>query len=148
MSYKNTNILITLKSQIITIFLAILTLFSSVFIAIDAHFCCGHIVDITLFGKADVCEMDMISCKDENTSILKIKGNCCHNSKVYKSVENFYGDDFVQVDLQQLDFTPNLYSSNVSDLFIESEIHHNYFSYYRPPLITKDILVLVQRFLI
>ena len=135
-------------SKMAAFILAILVLFSSSFVAIDSHFCCGNVVDSSIFGKAEVCAMDMVSCKLENTTTSIIKNSCCYNTKEFKSSELFNKNRPVIVDLQQFDFLPNFYITTTSNFFIEPEFSNNYFKDYSPPLITRDILVLVQRFLI
>lgn len=128
---------------------AILILFSSSFTVIDSHYCCGKKIDSSIFGKADVCKMDMISCKLENTSTSRLKSSCCYNTKDYKSGELFKKHSPKYVDFQQNNFTPNFYLlTTTNDLFIDSELNINSYKDYKPPLITRDILVLVQRFLI
>ena len=136
-------------SKISAISLAILVFVSSSYVVIDSHFCCGNVVDSSILGRADICKMDMISCKLENTSTSRLKGNCCYNTKYYKSAELFKQNKTIVVDTQQFNFTPHFYLlTTTNDLFIESEVNINYYKDYKPPLITKDILVLVQRFLI
>lgn len=135
-------------SKIVAFFLAFLVLLSSSFVTIETHYCCGNVVDLSIFGKADVCAMDMISCKLENTSATRLKNSCCYNSIVNKSSELFKKSKATSVDFQQFNFLPNLYSTTISNFFIETNVRNIYFKDYSSPLITKDILVLVQRFLI
>jgi hypothetical protein len=135
-------------SKIAVLFLAILVLLSSSFVVIDTHLCCGNIVDSSIFGKADMCKMDMVSCKLENNSTSKLKGSCCYNIKEYKSSELFKKNNPIIVDTQQFNFIPTLYLQTTTNLFIESEINKLYYKNYKPPLITRDLLVLVQCFLI
>ena len=135
-------------SKILAISLAILVFISSSYVVIDTHLCCGNVIDSSIFGKADVCEMDMISCRSENISNTKVKGSCCYNIKEYKSSELFKKNNPIIVDTQQFNFIPTLYLQTTANLFIESEINKLYYKDYKPPIITKDILVLIQRFLI
>jgi len=134
-------------SKILALFLAILILFSSSFIAIDSHFCCGNLVDSSIFGKADVCKMDMISCGLEAKSTTRLKDNCCNSSIVYKHRALFKKNIPINVDLEQFNFVTVLYVTT-TNLFLEPEFNINYYKDYKSPLITRDILVLVQRFLI
>ncbi len=134
-------------SKIAVFFLSILVLFSSSFAIVDTHFCCGDVIDSSIFGKADACEMAMASCRLENTSASREKENCCYNSTVYKSRDFFIKHSPINVDLQQFKFVPNFYLPT-TNLFIESEVNISYYKDYKSPLMTKDILVLVQRFLI
>jgi hypothetical protein len=135
-------------SKIAALFLAVLVLVSSSFISVDTHYCCGKIVDSSIFGKADVCEMDMVSCKTENTTGTILKDNCCYNSTVHKLGQVFEKYNLINVNLKQFNFKPHFYFTTISNLFIEPKINSNYFKDYSPPLVTKNILVLVQRFLI
>lgn len=136
-------------SNILAISLAILVFFSSSYVVIDTHLCCGNVIDSSIFGKADVCEMDMISCRSENISNTKVKGNCCNNLKDYKYGNSFVQSSFINVDLQQqFNYTPHFYLAKASILFIGTEVSNRYVKEYTPPLISRDILVLVQCFLI
>jgi hypothetical protein len=135
-------------SKISIFFLAVLVLLSSSFVAIDTHYCCGNLIDSSIFGKADLCAMVMASCKLENTSTSKINESCCYNTKEFKSSELFKKNNPIIVDTQQVNFIPSFYSTRTSSIFIETNVRNTYFKDYSPPLITRDILVLNQIFLI
>jgi len=134
--------------KISSLFLVFLTLSSTFIIVVDAHHCSGKIVDISFFGQADVCKMDMISCETENTSTSKILGSCCYNSNSIVYAKDFKKTDLTNVDFTQFNFIPSFNLVSTSDLFIELEISNVYYKEYEPPLITRDILILVQSFLI
>ena len=115
-------------SKIAAFFFATLVLLSSSFVVIDSHVCCGNVVDSSIFGKSDVCEMVMISCKFDNTSTSKLEGSCCYNTKEYKSSELFKRHTPINIDLEQFNFTPHFYLlTTTNDLFIESEVNINYY---------------------
>jgi len=136
-------------SKILAISLAILVFISSSYVVIDTHLCCGNVIDSSIFGKADVCEMDMISCRSENISNTKVKGSCCNNITVYKYGSFFTQSSFIDVDLhQQFNYTPHFYLAIASNLFVEPEVSNPNIKQYLPPLISRDILVLFQCFLI
>ena len=133
-------------SKIATLFLAVLVLISSSFITIDTHYCSGKKIDSSFFGKARLCEMDMVSCKNEVKSTTILKSNCCYDTRVTKLAKVFEKNDTVRVNLGQIDFTPILHLTPVYSLFVETEIDNNYVKDYSSPLVTRDILILVQCF--
>lgn len=130
------------------LFFVFLTLSSTFMIAVDAHHCSGEIVDVSFFGQADVCKMDMVSCKTENTSTSKILSSCCFNSNFIVFAEQFKKTDLINVDFSQFKIIPSFCFATSSDLFLESEISSVYYKDYKPPLITKNIFIFTQTFLI
>lgn len=133
-------------SKIAIVFLAVLVLVSSSFISIDTHYCSGKKVDSSFFGKAHLCKMDMVSCNKENTSVPIIKSTCCHDTNVSKPGKIFEKNNTISVNLEQNNFTPTLQFASISNLFAGFEIDNDHFKDYSPPLVTRDILILVQRF--
>ena len=131
-------------SKILAISLAALVFIASSFVIVDTHFCCGKTVDISIFGKADVCDMDMLSCKFENTSTVLTKDSCCYNSREFKSGANFKAKNLISVNFQQFEFIPIFqYPTFNFSKVVAKNIN---FKNYSPPLITRDILVMVQCF--
>ena len=132
--------------KIATLFFAVLVLVSSSFISIDSHFCNGTKVDSTFFGKADVCNMDMVSCNKEITSNTIITCNCCYNTRMSKFPQALKHNDVISLNLEQIDNTLIVYYVPVFNLIKKQEIDKNYFKNYSSPLVTRDILILVQCF--
>ena len=90
----------------------------------------------------------MVSCKDESNTNTLMKSNCCYNTIKLKSGNYFVTDSDSIIDSSQNDFIPSYFFVDHSNPFVEPILRNTYFTDYSPPLITNDILVLVQRFLI
>ena len=131
-------------SKIAAIYLTILVVFSSSFIVIDEHYCDGKLEHFSIFGEAEVCEMNMHTCATENHSTKLTISDCCVNSQDYKFATVFENSTEIKIE-----FTKFLVISNIStfhtNLFIEFK-NNTLFQKYIPPLISKNILILIQCF--
>lgn len=135
--------------KIISVFLALVILSSSIGISYNVHYCGGKIFDrnIALFIINNPgCGMEAGSRSDCETSDYTFSKRCCEDHFEFFQLK----EDFNIVD------TINIAAKNFIAVFSELEnffIAHsiltarNYFKY-KPPLIESDILVLIQRFLI
>jgi len=133
-------------SKISAIFLAFLVLVSSSFVVIDEHYCCNNLESFSIFGRADVCDKGMPTCEiDYNSNSLSEKSCCSNNTKVIEG-STFKINPQIEIDLFQLDFIKPTFNYELKNFFNFKEKTH--FKNYLPPLITRDLLVLIQRFLI
>jgi len=135
--------------RIIALVLAFLVLATSAGLAVDTHYCQGHLKTFSVFGQARGCsDMEEMapSCtrQHENTCGERM-GNrkCCENRLQY-----------FQPDQNQFSQISNSISANpvipVAAVVSVSkwEYHHDTpaFFRYKPPLIQRDIPVLMQVF--
>ena len=134
-----------IKSKIIAFLLAILILFSSSFVIIDQHYCCGKLVDYSLFGKADKCLMPMPTCELEGQNLSISEDSCCFNLKEFKFSSIFKNSSKLDIDFQQFNLFSNISLFNLSqNVILANNTFH--FKNYSPLILTRDILVFVQCF--
>ncbi|ARN78936.1 MULTISPECIES: HYC_CC_PP family protein [Flavobacteriaceae] len=135
-------------TKILAFFLAATIFFSTASFTVDMHFCCNKLVDMALFGKAKVCA-DKAQKKDLNTkqcTSLQEK-DCCSNQTLIKT-----GDDTIKKAQTQLEYEDilflNTFFYTYLNLFEGLEKNIIPFEQYRPPLLSKDIQVLHETYLI
>jgi len=125
--------------------MAILVLLSSSFVLIDQHFCEGKLLDSSFFGKAYVCNMHMASCSSEKDQSSVDPKSCCLNKTEIK-----FGSVFVKIPVLNINYLEhfvipniNLFKQKKSSNFID---HKSRIIDYYVPLITRDVLILIQCF--
>ncbi len=130
--------------QIVSCFMAILLLVSTMSFTVDKHFCCDHLVSLAVFGEADSCGMEMTMAKTDNdTSVNKA---CCSDETSLVQGQNTL-DKTITLDLDQYVFLMAFVHSYVN-LFEGLPQHFIPFKEYSPPLLVCDIQVLHDTFLI
>tara|TARA_R110002167_G_scaffold126339_2_gene307041 strand:- start:2052 stop:2393 length:342 start_codon:yes stop_codon:yes gene_type:complete len=112
------------------------------------HFCCNKLVDMSIIGKAKVCK-DKVQKKDSTTkqcSSIQEK-DCCSNQTLIKK-----GDDTIKKDKNEFQSETiiffNLFFYAYINLFEGLDKNVVPFKHYRPPLLSKDIQILYETFLI
>ena len=144
--------------RITCLIMAFLMFLTSTGLSIDMHFCGQHLRSINLFGKAKNCfELAAMQahCKkhtgnDQSTqpNCEMTKKDCCHNKtlslKADLTANKTIGEFFVSTQLQ--DFTLAFVAIFVQKL--QTEFQPIHFIHYKPPLLFKDIPVLIQSFLL
>jgi len=138
--------------------MALLMFITSTGLSIDMHFCGDHLKSFDLFGKAKNCYelagMQPTKCEmpqkeqTPTTGCSMSKKNCCHNQSLnFKAdlesdTEN--GEFLISPELQH--FVIAFAATFLQDQRIEPQ-KINFISY-KPPLILRDIPVLIQSFLL
>ena len=131
--------------NIISIFLAVIVLLSTMSFTINKHFCGDHLVSTSVFLKAKTCGMDNPQTSDKNCeSMVK---DCCK-----EEIQLIEGQDDLKLDLTDLDSKQQyfLYTMVFTyiDLFDGLDKHIVPYKHYTPPLVVKDIQLLDETFLI
>ena len=128
--------------------LAVFVLMSSISHSINFHICGGKIQSMAIFGQAKTCEEHASVCHhDENKASLEQK-ECCENATILLDSDKYVSKvtQKVAVENFQFVFLP------VRDLMLQVNPQINLeraaFFKYKPPLIERDITILVQTFLI
>ena len=129
------------------LFFTFIVLFSSSFVLVEDHYCCGELIDFSLFGNADVCDMDMPTCELGDINKTVSEDTCCSSNKQFKMGGIFKFNPGSNQAFQQLVVVPMNYQYT-TNLNVSLTSKQQNYKDYRPPLITRDILVIVQRFLI
>ena len=143
--------------RIIAVGLALLMFTSSVGFAVDIHYCQGHVKSLSFFGNAKNChEMSAMANCPHHKMMTKAKPgcaeddkNCCDNKTLHFQSDQDQQIQAIDVlkDVQLKQFVLAFVSSFFLDnLISESDLPS--FTKYRPPLISRDIPVLNQSFLL
>lgn len=146
--------------RFIALTLAFLMFFTSVGFAVDMHYCQGNLKSVSFFGKAKTCyEMAEVTPMKECSNHQKMMGqkegcsidkkDCCSNKTLHfqsDQDQQFQTSNFVvSTQLQQfvIAYVAVFFTNDFS---IESDA--NSFAHYKPPVISRDISILVQSFLL
>ena len=117
------------------VLMAFFVLASTVSWTVDKHICMGRVVSISVFEKAQGCDMPMESTK-----------TCCENESF-----TVKGQEDLKLSLTEIDFEPVLFIATPQNDEITTaairEGHAQLFLYDPPPLL-ENKLILQQRFLI
>lgn len=146
--------------RIIALTMAFLMFFTSVGFTVDMHYCQGELKTFNFFGKAKSCHemgQGMKDCpfhaqmkqanKSEDSTINK-KG-CCSNKTLnfqYDQDQQYQVDNAVVIS-PQLEY----FVIAFVEVFINSsvvETNKPSFALYKPPLIPRDIYVLLETYLL
>ena len=150
---------IKLTYRFIALILAFLVFFTSVGFSLDMHFCEGKLKTVNLFGKAKSChkkanEQAMNDCHHhcemmvQNEVCSEGENNCCENKTL-----KFDNDQ--DKEIQTSNYLVNIQSQSFFTVFVIEFFADFLFSsgnpsvkQYKPPLILRNIPVLVQSFLL
>ena len=134
-----------------------LLLFGSSGLNLDMHFCQGKLKRINLLGKAKTCAEMQYRCQNtkkqchkSNTSCASNGDHkdCCNNEGFLLNLE-FEAGDLTSIEWQTVSNKSfNLPSNQVPDLVTLGRTESKNYERYKPPILTSDIQLLVQSFLI
>ncbi|HLF62347.1 MAG TPA: hypothetical protein VI603_01245 [Saprospiraceae bacterium] len=144
-------------NRTISLALAFLVFFSSSAFAIDVHYCQDRIKSFSVFGKAKGCnQMDpaVLSCahmrtaNDASDHGSVDKKQCCQDKLFYiQSDYDVLIQSFDNISFSRLQsYIPSYFSAILSPCLIDT--HTPAFFRYKPPLILRDIPVLLGTFLL
>lgn len=123
-------------------------LFSTLSFSVDKHYCGGQLYSESFFLHAKDCGMKQMSLCDKNSTSNSLKNNgCCRNVQVFIKGQNLEQKALstLILDIQQSAIIVDFKSYNFKADYIQKPTaYHTYL----PPLLVKDIPVLVQSFLI
>ena len=129
-------------SKILSIFLALIVLLSTMSFTVDKHYCGEFLVDVSFTGKAEGCGMKM-----DNVATTK-KKNCCKDE-----VHQIDGQDELQQQLKQEFSFENQqflvsFVKSYQDLFYNSYRNVKYYKDFSPPDIPIDYQSTYQVYII
>ena len=146
--------------RFITLTLAFLMLTTSVGFAVDMHYCQGQLKSVSFFGRAKTCHetADAIPTKkcshhqkmmEQKEGCSMDKKDCCQNITLH-----FQSDQDRQVQTSDFMISKQLqqfvivYAAGffTNDFSIECDAAS--FNHYKPPLLLRNIPVLIQSFLL
>ena len=145
--------------RIIALTLALLMLLTAVSFAVDMHYCKGELKSVSLFGKAKTChekavEQNKPTCPHhqkmaQSSDDDKVtKNDCCENkTTIIQADDDRAKSDLVAPTFQQLQQFAIAYV-----LAFHTEITNDKQSiqdiFYQPPVLSRDIYVLLEAFLL
>lgn len=147
--------------RLISLSLAVLMFFSSVGLVIDFHYCQGKLKNMSLWKKAKSCHELAASSHCHKTtkqgchktaseqSCKKGAGQngCCDNETAIFLLDADYPTaEYVPLETHQIQFVAT-FVVTFYHLFIDAEYLLSHYQNYKPPLLNRDVCVLIQSFL-
>jgi len=133
--------------NIASLLLAFIVLFSTVSFSVDKHYCGDMLFSKTVFSHADDCHMQPHSdCDEENFSQNKSLDNgCCQNIQEFIKGQNLEQKalQIASLDIQKIAIVVDFNSFDFDAIY--KPVAYTYQDY-SPPLLVKNIPVLVQTF--
>ncbi len=133
-------------TKIVSFLLAVAILSTTTSFSMNAHYCCNEIVDIAIMSNARSCyetpqKTPLKKCTPEDQS-------CCNNKSFVKIGDNLQTVLFdYDYDYNSFVFLSTFFHTYVN-LFKGLKNQVVPFKQYVPPLVSKDIIVLHETFLI
>ena len=130
--------------SILSVAFAFLVLFSSSNLMVSLHLCGGHVQNVALFSKAEVCEME----KQMPPCHRPLANKCCDDETIIHNSENFNApaNDISISPEQAIDI--ELPSVLISEVIPASSFSRVKFRNYDPPVRATDLNVSLHTFLI
>ncbi len=141
------KILKTFSTKILSFLIAVTILFSTSSFMVDMHFCCDKLVNFSILGKAKVCNEEVDKKSNKECTTLQEK-DCCSNQTIVKDADDTFNKTTTTLDSETLFFISTYSNSYANILFYEFTEDENSFQTYRPPLLSIDVIILNERFLI
>ena len=136
--------------------------FSSAGLAVDFHYCQGKLKTFGLFQKAKTChevaanashchKAKKKTChKQLNETTCKKDGDqkgCCDNEMAFILLDADYGvAEYISFDVHEIQFVAAFIAS-FYHVFQEVDSSISHYQNYKPPLLDRDSVVLIQSFL-
>jgi len=143
--------------QFTSFFLALLVLISSIGVNLNAHYCQGELVSYAFFNEAKSCyeiagfdrpskPVKTLPTPVNDTSVQK--DNCCKDQHARFQLDQEQGQEGINLAYQQ-DISKALPVYNLRLSAIQKKPYTAiYFDAYKPPLLSRDLSVLHQSFLL
>jgi len=131
--------------HIISLILAVLVLFSTFSFTLETHLCGGEIADTTFLGNLERCEMPNSEHRDTQETSLTTSP-CCQD--IVERIEGSNDELTVVKELEIHEQFVVAFVYSYLGLFEGLILQHVPFKNYEPPIVTKDIQVLYDTFLI
>ena len=137
--------------RITALIMAFLMFFTSVGFSVDFHYCKGELKSFSLIGEASACHAEKKVCPRHAKKELEDKSEdskCCSNEKVI--VDDLDVDYNLTQDVELSDLQVKFISAlaySFSGNILPKVIQNTFFKK-QVPLVSRDIYVLLERFLI
>jgi len=127
--------------------MAFIVLFTTMSFTVSMHYCGDSLVDYSFTTLAESCGMDIKPSSETCDASSFTQDTCCNDKQLVIEGQDNLKLSFENLSLEQQTFVASFVYSYI-DLFEVVEENNDSFSYYSPPVLTKDISVLHQTFLI
>ena len=111
------------------------------------HFCCDKLVDFSVLGKAKTCYDETDKKLTTGCSTIQEK-DCCNNQTIVKVADDAFNKTTTTLNSETLFFIITSSNYYANSLFYEFTEDKSSFQTYRPPLLSIDIIILNDTFLI
>lgn len=137
-----------LKHKILSIILIPIVLFSTTLFSVDKHICMDNVYSISIFGEAANCGMEMENCEENNSNTYTISDeDCCSDENKIISGSEIGLEKEKKFIIKQINLITFFIVSKYF-LFNSNLKGSVPFKYYLPFIVTKNISVIYQVFLI
>lgn len=127
--------------------LALLVLTSTLSFTVSKHYCMGEVVSMSFFGKTESCTMSVEEDNCNATLEAIKKDNCCFDTSEIVKSNNLQLNKEVELSSNSLKIVATFIIS-YSRIFEDKQLENIPFNGYSPPIITYDLQVLHDTFLI
>jgi len=131
--------------KIVSSFMALLVLFSTLSFTLDMHFCGDVLVETAIFKKAKGCGMEMDNPVSNTCELTK--KNCCSEQQSL-----ICGQDELQISAHEIAVGENVFIAaffqTYSQLFKTSNNQVSNFTAHAPPMVVRSIYKLDESYLI
>jgi hypothetical protein len=133
--------------SIVSSTLALLVLVSSSSFMVNMHFCGGHVQSVSLIEDAAACPMEVLPPCHKKMAVKK--SGCCEDKHVAFEGKDFNTQvqDFSPLYWQVINVVPSL-PMIMEMIQLNEALAYSNHTPYKPPIVERDIPVLVQSFLI
>lgn len=132
--------------KIVSVFMAILVMFTTMSFTIDMHYCGETLVDYSLTQSAHSCGMDM-EVPTSDCEIQVLEDSCCTDKQVLIEGQDELKHSFDTLSLEQQNFVASFFYSYIN-LFEDLDSNIIPFRDYNPPFLIRDIQKLHETYLI
>lgn len=126
--------------------MALVVMFSTMSFSINKHYCMEHLVDVSVIFPAENCGMDMISTPDDEGEQLNAVPCCSEEHIAVEGQDEINTSNTISVEINKTFVAAFFYAFNA--LYVEEITERPEYKDYSPPLITKDLPVIYETYLI
>ncbi|MCG2431089.1 HYC_CC_PP family protein [Aequorivita xiaoshiensis] len=132
--------------KIVSVFMAILVMVTTMSFTIDMHYCGEMLVDYSLTQSAHSCGMDMEK-PTSDCEIQTLEDSCCSDKQIFIEGQDELKHSFDTLSLEQQTFVASFFYSYIN-LFEDLDTNIIPFRNYNPPFLIRDIQKLHETYLI
>lgn len=133
--------------SIVSSMLALLVLVSSSSFMVNIHFCGGHVQTVSLIEEAAQCPMEVLPPCHKKMAVKNSR--CCEDKHIAFEGKDFNAkvQDFSMLTWQAISWVATL-PVIMEVIQVNEALAYSNHTPYKPPIVERDIPVLVQSFLI